>query len=262
MFAVFTDNENKMKKMREILTTNHPKLLTYGCSSHYMNLAEKEIGTNVVVKHIVEVQKYFRNVHQARGWLENKGGLVPQLPNDTRRNSHLDTVKTFLSNYAKYLEIRSEEEEFSSATAKILDNIGILREANNLMKQLTAVGEALDKLQSDSVYLADAVETWLDVTENKDLEPHMQHFQRRADQALEPFHYLANMMHPKFMGRRLTPVQVVLIRNITTKNYNFHEINRILNFGTVRLLRIIAFSPLPVTCTVLLLYITVDFANC
>ena len=174
----------------------------------------------------------------------------------------MDTVKTFLSNYAKYLEIRSEEEEFSSATAKILDNIGILREANNLMKQLTAVGEALDKLQSDSVYLADAIDTWLDVTENKDLEPHMQHFQRRADQALEPFHYLANMMHPKFMGRRLTPVQVVLIRNITTKNYNFHEINRILNFGTVRLLRIIAFSPLPVTCTVLLLYITVDFANC
>jgi len=72
VFAVFTDNENKMKKMREILTTNHPKLLTYGCSSHYMNLAEKEIGTNVVVKHIVEVQKYFRNVHQARGWLEKE----------------------------------------------------------------------------------------------------------------------------------------------------------------------------------------------
>jgi len=44
-----------------------------------MNLAEKEIGTNVIIKHVVEVQKYFRNVHQARGWLEEKGGLVPQL---------------------------------------------------------------------------------------------------------------------------------------------------------------------------------------
>ena len=194
--------------MREIISASYPKMLTYGCSAHYMNLAEKELGNNVVVKHIIEVQKYFRNVHQARGWLENKQGVVPQLPNDTRWNSHLDTVKTFLANYAKYLEIRSEQEDFSATVAKVLDNVGILREANNLQKQLTAAGAALDKLQSDTVYLADAVEIWLDTIDNKDLEPYKQQFQLRSDQALEPFHYLANMMHPKLMGRRLTAAQV------------------------------------------------------
>jgi len=117
-------------------------------------------------------------------------------------------MSTFLANYAKYLEICSEQEDFSATVAKVLDNVGILREANNLQKQLTAAGEALDKLQSDTVYLADAVEIWLDTINNKDLEPYKQLFQLRSDQALEPFHYLAIMMHPKLMGRRLTAAQV------------------------------------------------------
>ena len=47
----------------------------------------------------------------------------------------------------------------------------------------------------------------MDAIENKDLEPHKHHFQNRANQALEPFHYLANMMHPKYMGKRLTDDQ-------------------------------------------------------
>jgi len=92
-----------MKKTRELVSAQYPQLLTY--SAHYMNLTEKEIGTNAIIKHVVEVQKYFRNVHQARGWLEEKGGLVPQLPNDTRWNSRLACMKTFIANYSKYVEI-------------------------------------------------------------------------------------------------------------------------------------------------------------
>lgn len=113
------DNENKMKKTRELVNV---QLLTYGCSAHYMNLAEKEVGTNVIIKHVIEVQKHFRNVHQARGWLEEKAGPVPQLPNDTRWNSHLACIKTFVSNYPKYVEICSEHEQDRSIT-KVLDNV-------------------------------------------------------------------------------------------------------------------------------------------
>jgi len=83
--------------MREIISSSYPKMLTYGCSAHYLNLAEKELGNNVAVKHIIEVQKYFRNVHQARGWLENKQGMVPQLPNDTTVSVLL--IRTLKNNY-------------------------------------------------------------------------------------------------------------------------------------------------------------------
>lgn len=195
--------------MREIVVKSYPFLLAYGCSAHYMNLAEKELGGNVIIKHIVEVQKYFRNVHQARGWLDEKGGVVPQLPNETRWNSHFATVETFISNYSKYIEIQVEQNDLSPSITKIISNVMILREANNLLKQMTVVGTALDKLQSDSTYLADAVEIWFDVTECTDLESHIMQFKLRRDQALEPFHYLANITHPQYMGKRLTGAQVI-----------------------------------------------------
>lgn len=64
VFAVCTDNENKMNKMKEILKEKYPNLLTYGCSAHYLNLIEKEVTPKTILKHIVEIQKYFRNHHQ------------------------------------------------------------------------------------------------------------------------------------------------------------------------------------------------------
>lgn len=59
-----TDNENKMVKMKELLENKYPRLITYGCSSHHMNLLEKVVTPNSVLKHIVEVNKFFRNHHQ------------------------------------------------------------------------------------------------------------------------------------------------------------------------------------------------------
>ena len=46
--------------MRKILQ----KLVTYGCSAHFLNLVEKEV-TPKSMRHIVEVHKYFSNHHQA-----------------------------------------------------------------------------------------------------------------------------------------------------------------------------------------------------
>lgn len=73
VFAVCTDSENKMIKMKELLTEKYPNLITYGCSAHYLNLVEKEVTPRTLMKHIIEVQKYFRNHHQPhvrKVWLE------------------------------------------------------------------------------------------------------------------------------------------------------------------------------------------------
>lgn len=61
MFAVCTDYENKMGKMKELLENKYPKLITYGCSSHHMNLLEKEVAHKSVLKLIVEVKNFVRN---------------------------------------------------------------------------------------------------------------------------------------------------------------------------------------------------------
>ena len=99
-----------------------------------------------------------------------------------------------------------------------MDNVGILRESNNLLKQLTFIGASLDKLQSDSTFLADAVQIWQDTIECQDLEHYKEEFLRRSQQALEPFHYLANLMHPKYMGRRLNASQ--LTSNVLHYSYS------------------------------------------
>lgn len=65
-----SDNENKMKKMRNNLEMAHSEenFVSYGCASHYLNLAGQDItsksSVNTVLKQIVEVQKYFRNHYQ------------------------------------------------------------------------------------------------------------------------------------------------------------------------------------------------------
>ena len=64
VFAVVTDNENKMVKMKELIKRKYPNVITYGCSAHFINLMEKEVSHPDVLKHIVEVQKFFRYTHQ------------------------------------------------------------------------------------------------------------------------------------------------------------------------------------------------------
>lgn len=53
-----------MIRMKEIIKEEFPEIITYGCSAHYLNLVEKEVSTKTILKHIVEVNKYFRNHHR------------------------------------------------------------------------------------------------------------------------------------------------------------------------------------------------------
>jgi len=67
--------------MKQLLQEKCLDLVVYGCSAQYVNLIEKEVTPKTIMKHIVEIQKYFRNVQK---WLREKKGLMPQIPNETR----------------------------------------------------------------------------------------------------------------------------------------------------------------------------------
>lgn len=128
VFALVTDNEKKMVKVREILKEKFPDLVTYGCSAHYLNLVETDVTPRTVLAQVVEVQKFFRNHHQPHGWLKEKGGRMPQIPNTTRWNSQNDCVKTFVENFHLYLQISAEHSEnIDSRIVRILNNVSIYR---------------------------------------------------------------------------------------------------------------------------------------
>lgn len=120
IFAVVTDNENKMSKMWQILKEKQSKLIAYGCSAHLLNLVEKDVTPQTILHKIIKIQKYFRNVHQAHGWLKEKDGLMPQIPNETRWNSHPEFVRTFVANYHKYKEIvLKQDNKFNDSSSNI-----------------------------------------------------------------------------------------------------------------------------------------------
>lgn len=200
-FAICTDNENKMISMREIVKQHYPKILTYGCSAHYLNLLEKEVTPQTVLKHIVEIQKYFRNHHRPHSWLREIGGKEPQLPNDTRWNSQIDCIETFLFNYHKYREIIKEnKDEIDPSIVSKIDNMNIYKNCLDLKEQLKVVGEALDKLQSNKTTLSQAFKIWQDLMNDRKLEFYHDSIEKRFKQAMEPFHYLAFITDPAYLS--------------------------------------------------------------
>lgn len=230
VFAFCTDNENKMVKMRSELNKTFPELVTYGCSAHYLNLVEKEVAPKSIIKHVIEIQKFFKYHHMPHGWLKaKKHSKMPQLPNDTRWNSQVDCVDTFLHNYSIYREIISENEDYfdkGDAEAKQvrekINNMGIYTNALDLQKQLRSIGLALDKFQSDSVSLSEAVDVWLSLLSDKVLLPFRDVIQKRFNQAITPHHFVAYTMDPKYFGEKLTIQQEKVVEEfLSQKNASY-----------------------------------------
>ena len=79
-----SDNENKMLRVRSILEEWRGKtFITYGCSAHYLNLVQAEATPSAIKNQLIEIQKYFRNHQRPAAQLKERGGKIPQLPNDT-----------------------------------------------------------------------------------------------------------------------------------------------------------------------------------
>lgn len=171
VFGVCTDNEAKMKKLRDLVLLKYPDMIVYGCSAHYANLLEGDITNSEIIKHIVEIQKYFRNVHKAHGLLKEKGGCMPQLPNETRWNSVVDCLETFVKNHCLYTAVKTDMlqqgEDLPNNISRTVDNIGLMREAENLLAHMRKFSAALDQLQADNCHLADAVHIWNNLLDDK-----------------------------------------------------------------------------------------------
>ena len=58
-------------------------LVTYGCSSHLLNLLGQDVTPHQIVNPIIDVSKYFRNHHTPGALLNefsNQGAMKPQIP--------------------------------------------------------------------------------------------------------------------------------------------------------------------------------------
>ena len=214
--AIVTDNERKMQSMRSKLKSDYDSLCVYGCASHLLNLVAKEIIPSQVISQITEINKYFRDHHVPGSLLSNqKGSVKPQLPVVTRWNSQLDCMHTYLINRPFLLIILAQhEDDIDSSIGNLISIINLYREAKYLHAQLQPIAISLDKLQSDESNIADTCEEWNKLLEVEELSSYKGKITKRYKQAITPIHLLANILHPKYMGQRLSYEQQEEARSI------------------------------------------------
>ena len=82
--------------------------------------------------------------------MDDRNGVMLQLPNDTSWNSQVDCSKAYIENYDHYPDIENHENGIKLNIKKIIDYAGVFREARNLQIQPEKIGIALDKVKSTS----------------------------------------------------------------------------------------------------------------
>jgi len=79
--CIVNDNARNMDKMKEGAKEDDFSQVVYGCWAHLLNLLGQDITPSSVTKHVMEIQKYFRNHHKPNVWLTDCPDTVkPQLP--------------------------------------------------------------------------------------------------------------------------------------------------------------------------------------
>lgn len=222
--SIVTDNAKNMEKMRDGLKADDNDLIVYGCSAHWLNLLGQDITPDTLIKHVVEIQKYFRNHHKPLSWLsECIGSVKPQLPCDTRWKSQLVCIDSFIHNRPHFMKIVQDHEgEIDNSIVKKIMDFNLFRNARDLAEQLRPISIAIDTCQSDTSTLADACHVWLELLNNTLLEPHKKTLLARFSKAILPEHLVAYTLHPKFQGEMLVAKQFEEVNNwIIAKNPSF-----------------------------------------
>lgn len=212
-----SDNEAKMKKMRidlqkKINTGSDFYFIVSGCSAHYLNLLCGDIcklpNVNTIIKQVVELSKYFRNHHEAKGLLaEFQNSRIPQLPGETRWNSVLECLEVFVVNRDFYLKIAEDhEEKIEKNMVNIIQNIGLMKEVKWLITQLKPIRSALNKLQSENATLSDTVTEFLKLKESATsdvLVPYNDLVNKRFDDCITSPHIIGYLLNPKHLDLQL-----------------------------------------------------------
>ena len=138
--GIVTDNAANMVKMRQALKDDDPDLNVFGCSAHILTLLGEELTPSTVMKHVKEVNKYFRNHQKPCAWLSaHKDSCKPQLPGDTRWKSQLMCLDTFIKNRSIYMQIcQYHEDEFEKSIVHKIQDYNIFRNVRDLSETTTA----------------------------------------------------------------------------------------------------------------------------
>ncbi|XP_035711284.1 uncharacterized protein LOC118436788 [Folsomia candida] len=195
--ACVTDNCNTMEKMRRDLGK---ELLCYGDNPHLLNLVGKKASPEKLIQKIIKVQKFFRNHDFVTPALKNSR---PVLPSETRWNSQIDCLESYITNQGKYLEIACSDDRVNDEVKTIIENGSIFRQANDSIKLLEPIAIALNTLQKDSSMIFDAVHEWIKLKKELPQLFTESYYKDKFAKGTPAFAIAAYMIHPIYRGADL-----------------------------------------------------------
>lgn len=213
-----TDNAANMAKVRKELAKKDDTLIAYGCSAHLLNLLAQDLEIKEVKEHTTQIIKYFRNHHNPGCLYKKAGGKKLLLPAETRWNTMIDSIQSYLQNWEILVTVCKENnDDIDLQIARKVNDRALKRFAEDYLDRLKPISVALDKLQRDVALISDAVEVWHKLkTDLKDLltdKKDVEKVDKRRNAAITPAHFLANLLDPRYRGRCLSSEEVSSAEN-------------------------------------------------
>lgn len=184
--TVVTDNARNIEKMCCELEMEDTNLVTYGCLAHVLNLPGQDLTHTAVMKHVVEVNKFFRNYHVPSSWLNDQlGAIRPQLPNEIRWKSQLICLESYNKNRIYFIKfIQDFPDDVDQAIVRKVSDLNLFMQVSDLANMLKPVAAALDKAQNDKTGIADVCDMFYSLTLEPALHDHLDKVQKRYDFAI------------------------------------------------------------------------------
>jgi len=136
-------------------------IITYGCSTHMLNLLSADVKVRGVKDEIVSIAKYFRNRHLPAAWFKHAGGSKLTLPIDVRWNTVCDSIQTFLKNRGILVQIcQDHKDSIDTTIASLVNDAAFAAKAKSYMDLMMPIAVALDWAQRAGTSIAVAVEIW------------------------------------------------------------------------------------------------------
>lgn len=223
--SVVTDNAANMTRMRRELAqeeelASHKDILTYGCSSHILNLLAKDINEKNITDQVIAVMRYFKYTHFASAKYKQAGGKAIIIPQQVRWNTMADCLKVFLENCRIMSDIcLNNATAIDMSISQKINDMDLKQQVQALYRKLENIAITLDIAQKTSCCIGEVTEAWIELKNKFECETVRQReteyslsdlrkLNSRIQMAMSPAHFAANLLHPKFMGNNLRSEQI------------------------------------------------------
>ena len=192
-------------------------------------MVAKDLVPNSVVSKVTEVAKFFRNCHLPQSWLQELGANRAPMPSLVRWNSVEKLLSWYIEEWQKLRRVvENNVQYFSRGAAKnisdLLKNMTLYKNIEDALKCLKTVSVALNKMQSDSIEIATGFEVWKDLLSTfremgSEGREWLEVVERRYENSVPPLWCLANVLHPNFVGKKLTTKEWKSAKDCFVKMY-------------------------------------------